>query len=337
MSLSDRDRKIALAIVPILLLVAYWFLLLAPKREAAAQASKDKTEQTERRDAAKAQVDLARGAETDFAADYTQLVRLGKAIPSGVDMPSLIVQLDSAAKGTGIRFKRIATGPRDPSAAAAPPPAAPADGSTPAPADGSTPAPADGSTPAADAGGEQAQSAPGSAVEGANNTAQASSQQADAASQSGVAASDTQTSTSSGSGLPIGGGAATAGAAGVAGSSPPGLETVPLEMEFVGNFFNLAEFFHDIKRFVRVANRDVVVSGRLITIEGVKFSSDPELFPRISAELKATVYLSPKAQGTTAGATAQGPAPAAPGATPTPASASPGTTPSPAPTATATP
>ena len=35
MSLSDRDRKIALAIVPILLVVAYWFLLLAPKREAA--------------------------------------------------------------------------------------------------------------------------------------------------------------------------------------------------------------------------------------------------------------------------------------------------------------
>src|SRR5918995_5404841 len=123
MSLSDRDRKIALAIVPLLLLAVYWFLLLAPKREAASQASKDLTEQTERRDTAKAQADLARGAETDFAADYTQMVRLGKAIPSGVDMPSLIVQLDSAAAGTGIRFTRIATGERDPNA---PAPAAPA-------------------------------------------------------------------------------------------------------------------------------------------------------------------------------------------------------------------
>ena len=121
-----------------------------------------------------------------------------------------------------------------------------------------------------------------------------------------------------------------------AGTAPAGLETVPLELEFVGNFFNLADFFHDIKRFVRVANKNVVVSGRLVTIEGVKFASDPELFPKITAEIKATVYLSPKAQGTTAGATPQGPAGA-----PRPARlrrARPaGTTPSPAPTATATP
>jgi hypothetical protein len=149
-----------------------------------------------------------------------------------------------------------------------------------------------------------------------------------------VAASDTQTSTSSGSGLPIGGGAAT-GTAAAPGTAPAGLETVPLELEFVGNFFNLADFFHDVKRFVRVANKNVVVSGRLITVEGVKFSSDPQLFPKITAEIKATVYLSPKTQGTTAGATPQGPAATAPGTTP--ASGSEGSTPSPAPTATATP
>jgi Tfp pilus assembly protein PilO len=299
----------------------YWFLLLAPKREAAAQASKDATEQTQRRDTAKAQAELARGAETDFANDYTQLVRLGKAIPSAVDMPSLIVQLESAAEGTGIRFTRIATGERDANAPAA----------TPAPATG---APADGSAPV-EAGGQTAQSAPGGAVESANNTSQAASQQADAASQSGVAPSDTQTSTSSGSGLPVGGGAATPAAPGTAATSPAGLETVPLELQFVGNFFNLADFFHDIKRFVRVANKNVLVSGRLVTVDGVQFDSDPEIFPRITAEVKATIYLSPKAEGTTAGATPQGPVGAAPGTTP--ASGSDGSTPSPAPTATATP
>ena len=32
-SMSDRDRKILLAIVPVVVIVAYWFLLLAPKRE----------------------------------------------------------------------------------------------------------------------------------------------------------------------------------------------------------------------------------------------------------------------------------------------------------------
>jgi hypothetical protein len=53
----------------------------------------------------------------------------------------------------------------------------------------------------------------------------------------------------------------------------------------------------------------VVVNGRLITIDGVRWSSDPNLFPRIKAELTATVYLSPKSEGAAAGATPQGPAP----------------------------
>ena len=326
MTLTDRDRKIMIALVPVVVLVAYWFLLLAPKREEAASASKELTKQTERRDSAQSAATAARGAKTDFAADYGEIVRLGKAIPAGVDMPSLLVQLDRAAEGTGIRFTRVAQGERI---------APPAPAST-APTDGS--APADGSAPV-DAGGAPAQTAPGSAVESANNTAQTAataSTQSDAAAQSGV---DATTSSSSGTGgLPVGGGA-TNPATAAAPAGPTGLETVPLELEFVGNFFNLADFFHDVKRFVRVANQNVVVSGRLVTIEGVKFSSDPLLFPRITAEMTATVYLSPKAEGTTAGATPQGPAPA-PGAETTPAStpaATPDSTSPTAPTATATP
>ena len=63
-----------------------------------------------------------------------------------------------------------------------------------------------------------------------------------------------------------------------------------------------------MKRFVRVANSNVVVGGRLITIEGVSYSSDRPLFPKLKAEITATVYLSPKAEGATAGATPAGPA-----------------------------
>ena len=115
-----------------------------------------------------------------------------------------------------------------------------------------------------------------------------------------------------------------------------GLETVPLELEFVGNFFHLADFFHDVKRFVHVANTDVVVNGRLVTIDGVSFSSDTTIFPRIKAALTATVYLSPLAQGTTAGASPTGPAPTTPAAAPVPPTD--GSTPAstPAPTAAAT-
>ena len=113
-SMSDRDRKLMLAIIPIVVIVAYWFLLLAPKREEASTASASLTKQEARRDAAKAELAQASSAKTDFRSDYTQIVRLGKAIPADVDMPSLLVQLEGAAKGTGIKFTKIATGERAP-------------------------------------------------------------------------------------------------------------------------------------------------------------------------------------------------------------------------------
>jgi Tfp pilus assembly protein PilO len=320
-TLSDRDKKIVIAIVPLLLIAAYWFLLLSPKREEAAKAAQEQTTQEQRRDAAQTAVDQASRAETDFAADYSEIVRLGKAIPAQVDMPSLLVQLDSAAEGTGIHFTKIKTGER----AAAPFPVEAAS------SESAPPAAADGGPPVA-AGGEQAQSAPGGAAEAANTAAGASDQRSAAAEQSGVNPADTQTATSSGSGLPVGGGAT--GSAPAGSGSPTGLETVPLELEFVGDFFNLADFFHDVKRFVRVAGKDVVVGGRLITIETVNYSSDPAFFPMTKAELKATIYLAPETQGTTAGATPQGPQDTPPASTP---AAADGAAPAPAPTAVATP
>jgi hypothetical protein len=108
---------------------------------------------------------------------------------------------------------------------------------------------------------------------------------------------------------------------------------VPLELEFTGDFFHLANFFHQVKRFVHVANNNVLVNGRLITIQSVNYTSSADLFPTIKAQMTATVYLSPKTEGVTAGATPQGPA--APSTTPASAPA-PSTTPAP-PTAAATP
>jgi Tfp pilus assembly protein PilO len=316
-TLTDRDRKILLGVLPLVVLIAYWFLLLSPKRQEASKAGEDLVQQEQRLDSARQQASASRGAQTDFAADYSDIVRLGKAIPASVDMPSLLVQLDRAAAGTGIRFTKIATGDASASASTTPPTSS---------ASGST-----GTTPA-DAGGQPAQSQPGAAAESAYNGQQTADQRSGAAEQSGVSPTDAQTSTSAGSGaLPVGGGAAASGA-----GAPQSLETVPLEMEFVGDFFNLADFFHRVKRFVQVGNQDVLVSGRLVTIEGVRYASDTEIFPLVRAELRATVYLSPKAEGATAGATPQGPAtttPAGSGAAAAP------TTPSssPAPTAVATP
>jgi Tfp pilus assembly protein PilO len=314
-TLTARDKKILIVLVPVVVLAAYWFLLLNPKREEASTAATALTEQQDRLEAARAASRAAEGAQQNFEVSYAQVVRLGKAIPSSVDMPSLLVQLDAAAAGTGIRFTNITAGERVTAA-------------TPAPSTGS------GSEDRpVEAGGETAQSAPGGAVESANNAQQTADARTNAAEQTDL---DTQTSTSAGdSGPPVGGGSAPAGGAAAGSTAPAGLETVPLELEFEGNFFNLADFFHRVKRFVRVANKDVLVSGRLLTVEGVNWASDAENFPRLTATVNATIYLSPQAQGVTAGATPQGPAPTTPADTTTPAESAPD--PAFAPTATATP
>jgi Tfp pilus assembly protein PilO len=270
MNMTARDRKIVLLLVPVVFIAAFWFLVLAPKRQEAATVSEQLTQAEAARDTAKAQAAQVAGSKEAFSRDYATVIKLGKSVPAKVDMPSLLVQLDKAAEGTGIDFVSVQTGERTTSAAA---PAGP---------------------PAA-ASGPNAPNAP-AAQSGAGKAAQAAG---------GAAAASTP--------------AGTPGAA--ATPSPEGLESVPLDFEFTGSFFDLADFFHDMKRFVRVANDKVLVNGRLITIDAFSFDAGTS-FPALKAEVHATVYLAPKSEGATAGASPQGPAPAAPGQAPQTASAS---------------
>ena len=275
MSMTDRDRKILLLIVPAVILAAYWFLLLSPKREEAATAGQEVAVQEKRRDDAQARLASVTSARTDFAADYAELVRLGKAVPTRVDMPTVLVQLEDAARGTGIGFMRITAQERQTAVPVTPPPGSDSDGSEPA-----------------TAGGAPAESAPGAAGESAGNA---------------VSAADTQTSQAASEGsLPVGGGTVTAD--GASGGAPPALDTVGLELEFTGDFFDLSAFFHRIKRYVEFDGDDLDVRGRLLTVDSVELKSEPDSFPRLTATLAATVYLAPEIEGATAGATPGGPA-----------------------------
>lgn len=280
MSLSSRDRKLVLAIVPIALILGYWFLLLSPKREEAAKAGMEVAEQQTRLQKAEAKAQQAATAQTTFASDYSTTVRLGKAIPVSVDMPSLLVQLDRSSRGTGITFQEITPGER--AAAAAPA----ATGATP-PAGGA--APSGGAAPAG------------------------------AAAPSGGAAAPA-------------GGAPSATTSASSTSAAPGLESVPIETAFEGKFFDLADLFHRMKRFVRSDEESVVVRGRLLTVDGFAYEITPG---GLKATIKMTAYLTPKSEGATAGASPESPTGAQPASSSTPpASSSPAATP---PTATATP
>src|SRR4051812_46852596 len=302
MSLTDRDRKILLALIPLVVILGYYFLLLAPKREEASKVRDQLSSAEALRDTAQQKASQLSGAKRSFAADYATVIRLGKSIPTSVDMPSLLVQLDRAARGTGIKFSDVKAGTRTAS------PTAPAGGSTP-PGGASGPA-APGAAPAQSGPGQAAQTASGAVASANGNNAAAA-------------------------GTPASGGTPAPGGAAADGTGAPGLESVPLDFEFRGSFFHLADFFHRMKRFVRVVNDHIVIRGRLMTINSFSFDSTSD-FPQIKAQVSATVYLAPRAQGVDAGASPQGPAPAT-GSTPAaPQPASSGTTP-PTPTATVTP
>ena len=106
-----------------------------------------------------------------------------------------------------------------------------------------------------------------------------------------------------------------------------GFSVMPLTFSFRGNFFNMSKFFSRLERFVTVDNSKINVTGRLLRVESVTLKPDTLGFPNLRAEIGATSYLTPDAQGLTAGATAAGPAGGTTAAAPAPAGkATPATT-----------
>ena len=116
-------------------------------------------------------------------------------------------------------------------------------------------------------------------------------------------------SSSSGSG-------ASASSAASAAPLPPGaavgaagLPTEQFTFTLAGNFFHLANFFNGLQSFVTARGSTLLISGRLMTINGISLSPGPNGFPQITASVSATTYIVPATQGTFAGATPSGPAP----------------------------
>ncbi len=106
-----------------------------------------------------------------------------------------------------------------------------------------------------------------------------------------------------------------------------GFSVMPLTFSFRGNFFNMSKFFSRLERFVTVDNSKINVTGRLLRVESVTLKPDTLGFPNLRAEIGASSYLTPDAQGLTAGATAAGPAGGTTAAAPAPAGkAAPATT-----------
>jgi hypothetical protein len=120
--MTARDRKV-LAIVCVLAAIAgSWLLVLGPKRSQASKLGAQVTAAQAQLNAARAQVAAGEAARSTFASSYTTLARLGEAVPSDDNVPSLIYQVQGAADSSRVDFRNLTL---NPAGAAAPAVASP--------------------------------------------------------------------------------------------------------------------------------------------------------------------------------------------------------------------
>jgi len=92
---------------------------------------------------------------------------------------------------------------------------------------------------------------------------------------------------------------------------PAGLPTEQFTFTLSGNFFHLADFFNRLQNFVTSRGSSLLVSGRLMSINGINLTPGANGFPQITASVSATTYIVPASQGAFGGATPAGPGSAA--------------------------
>ena len=108
--MTTRDRMVLIVISALAVLAAGWILVVSPERQQAskleAQVSSAKSELS----SAEGQLDNARQAQSQYASAYSSIVSLGKAVPPGQEVPSLIYELSQATRQKHVEFTSITNG-----------------------------------------------------------------------------------------------------------------------------------------------------------------------------------------------------------------------------------
>ncbi|MGH2957154.1 MAG: hypothetical protein ACRDL6_09185 [Solirubrobacterales bacterium] len=294
--MKATDRAILLSLAVLGAAVVFYLMILAPKRERAAELADNVSSLESSISEQEQVVAFADQARQEFPKYYGRLVVLGKAVPEGGDSASLIVQLNQIADRSRVEFQALKLGEEaGASAGAAPSPSAAPEAGSPPAAGGTTPPPTEGTSPPPAEGTAPPASGTTPPAEGGSTATPA------AASTTPVTPAPATEATAAS--LPIG-----------ASVGPAGLPTLPYALVFRGGFFEVAGFIKGINALVSMPKSgQVAVDGRLLTVDGFALNPDSkEGFPTLEATFSVTSYLSPSAQGLTAGASPTGPAPAAP-------------------------
>jgi Tfp pilus assembly protein PilO len=274
--MKGSDKAVVMGVIVAVVLAVFYFKVVSPKREKASSLSKDITELQSQVDQQKQLATFGEDARQHFPTYYGRLVVLGKAVPSNADTPSLLVEINSLADRTDVKFGglQLSAGSGDASTAAATPP----------------------STPAPSTSGSS-----GSSSTSGSTSTTPTDPSATASSTSSTASTTTPAATeATAANLPLG---ASVGAA--------GLPTMPYDLNFEGSYFDVANFLKGVDDLVHLRGTEqVAADGRLLTIDGFALApaedSKPS-DPKLDVTLAVTSYVTPGDQGLTAGASPSGP------------------------------
>lgn len=108
--MSRRNVYILSGLLLVVILAAYWFLLLSPLRERIADV--DQQIAAERTQLAQNQAQLAVLERTRLDAQRNQarIIELAKMMPERTELPSLLLQIQDLATESGIEFMTISPG-----------------------------------------------------------------------------------------------------------------------------------------------------------------------------------------------------------------------------------
>ena len=124
--MTSTNRVVVAALAVVVLAIAFWMLLLGPRRDEASKLGAQVEEVTASLAQHRAEAAEAVEARGEFAADYQHLVVLGQAVPGDDDTASLLVQLNSVAEKAGVSFRTLTLDAAEGGAAPAPAPETPA-------------------------------------------------------------------------------------------------------------------------------------------------------------------------------------------------------------------
>lgn len=105
--MSARDRAVIAVVALVAAILGPWLLVIQPKRQQAAKLQRQISAVQSQLDSVRTQLATGNRAREAFASSYTTLVRLGEAVPTDDNTPSLIYQLQSAAQGAGVAFQGL--------------------------------------------------------------------------------------------------------------------------------------------------------------------------------------------------------------------------------------